>query len=481
MEEKQKKTITVDGSLRAYTVTNQGVRKVTNIKANEITSKKSDLDAKKLINLSNEQNKYLIIVDEKKGIEAGYYYKVEDVVDWLWDISTNCNTELEYKEKTILSKKQLLEKINPSIPASLMLETEEGHFVKQEVLNEIFNNLKGSPYILSMNVTRDSKDGYISKFESEMIENGDLKVKIKVVLNKQDKNTRKENVSKQQPSSNSDVYYQEQNKRIENDPYESQYSNYSQPTQTNNGINTTANYIKKTIEDYINEDEPEIELRVDYKKKSNLTPEEKKKIRNTIIATALATATIILSTVSLVGRKNNEKPQPLPESSPTPTATIDLSSVAENPNGEEIIKTEITDEDLYEYIDLGASYYISDNANLYRSGIDTTRAGVTTAGNAKVTSIIICESKKDIEGNTVLENKQTINLNDGNLSETNLGKIYNQWLKNVEGNNFVIKVHLSRKNEVTNQEEGYGWVEVNKETFNDLYESLQNSNKITYQ
>ena len=314
-----------------------------------------------------------------------------------------------------------------------------------------------------------------------MIENGDLKVKIKVVLNKQDKNTRKENVSKQQSSSNSDVYYQEQNKRIENDPYESQYSNYSQPTQTNNEINTTANYIKKAIEDYINEDEPEIELKVDYKKKSNLTPEEKKKIRNTIIAAALATATIILSTVSLVGRKNNEKPQPLPESSPTPTATIDLSSVAENPNGEEIIKTEITDEDLYEYIDLGASYYISDNANLYRSGIDTTRAGVTTAGDAKVTSIIICESKKDIEGNTVLENKETISLNDGKLSETNLGKIYNQWLKNVEGNNFVIKVHLSRKNEVTNQEEGYGWVEVNKETFNDLYESLQNSNKITYQ
>lgn len=481
MEVKKERVITVDGSLKAYTKTNKGVREVVNVKSNEITNNKSDLDAEKLIALGNEFNKRLITVDIKKGVEAGYYYKVEDVVDWLWQIRLQCNTVLKYNEKSILTKKEFASKLVPSIPASLMLKTETGHFITQEALNEIFNNLSGTPDFLALNANENAKDGYISKFESEMIENGDLKVKIKVVLNKQNKNTRKENVSKQQPSSNSDVYYQEQNKRIENDPYESQYSNYSQPTQTNNGINTTANYIKKTIEDYINEDEPEIELRVDYKKKSNLTPEEKKKIRNTIIATALATATIILSTVSLVGRKNNEKPQPLPESSPTPTATIDLSSVAENPNGEEIIKAEITDEDLYEYIDLGASYYISDNANLYRSGIDTTRAGVTTAGDAKVTSIIICESKKDIEGNTVLENKQTINLNDGNLSETNLGKIYNQWLKNVEGNNFVIKVHLSRKNEVTNQEEGYGWVEVNKETFNDLYESLQNSNKITYQ
>lgn len=481
MEVKKERVITVDGSLKAYTKTNKGVREVVNVKSNEITNDKSDLDAEKLIALRNEFNKSLITVDIKKGVEAGYYYKVEDVVDWLWQIRLQCNTVLKYNEKSILTKKEFASKLVPSIPASLMLKTETGHFITQEALNEIFNNLSGTPDFLAINANENAKDGYISKFESEMMENGDLKVKIKVVLNKQDKNTRKENVSKQQPSSNSDVYYQEQNKRIENDPYESQYSNYSQPTQTNNGINTTANYIKKAIEDYINKDEPEAKQVVNPKIKSKLTPEEKKKIRNAIIAAALATATIILSTVSLVGRKNNEKPQLLPESSPTPTATIDLSSVAENPNGEEIIKAEITDEDLYEYIDLGASYYISDNANLYRSGIDTTRAGVTTAGDAKVTSIIICESKKDIEGNTVLENKQTISLNDGNLSETNLGKIYNQWLKNVEGNNFVIKVHLSRKNEVTNQEEGYGWVEVNKETFNDLYESLQNSNKITYQ
>ena len=234
------------------------------------------------------------------------------------------------------------------------------------------------------------------------------------------------------------------------------------------------------MEDYLNKDEPEAKQVVNPKRKSELTPEEIAKARKAAILAIVAAITIITSTISLVGRNSNEKPQPLPEPTTPPTATIDTSSLGENPNGEDVLNYEITDEDLYEYIDLGASYYISDNANLYRSGTDTTRAGVTTAGDAKVTSIIICESKKDTDGNTVLENKQTISLDYNNLPETNLGKIYKEWLKNVEGNNFVIKVHLSRKNEVTNQEEGYGWVEVNKETFKELYESLQNSTKITY-
>ena len=485
MNKELERTISLDKSLVAYTKDKIGARMVINSSINEVIRDQKGLDSERVIDLRNKANKTLLTVDASKGVESGFYYKVEDIADWLWEISYYCNTRFQYDEEEILTRQEIINKLIPNIPANLIIKTEKGNFIKRENLNEVLNCIKGTPDIL--------EDDYISKLDSVIVkeknkkDTGDIKIKATIVLKTKTKNRKNNNESTvsqsqyQQPEPVVDTNVQEQSYTLENDPYESQYSNYSQPTQTNNEINTTANYIKKAIEDYINEDEPEIELKVDYKKKSNLTPEEKKKIRNTIIAAALATITIIASTVSLVGRKNNEKPQPLPESSPTPTATIDLSSVAENPNGEEIIKTEITDEDLYEYIDLGASYYISDNANLYRSGIDTTRAGVTTAGDAKVTSIIICESKKDIEGNTVLENKETISLNDGKLSETNLGKIYNQWLKNVEGNNFVIKVHLSRKNEVTNQEEGYGWVEVNKETFNDLYESLQNSNKITYQ
>ncbi len=476
MEVKKERVITVDGSLKAYTKTNKGVRKVVNVKSNEITNDKSDLDAEKLIALRNEFNKSLITVDIKKGVEAGYYYKVEDVVDWLWQIRLQCNTVLKYNDKSIFTKKEFASKLVPSIPASLMLKTETGHFITQEALNEIFNNLSGTPDILAIN----ANDGYISKFESEMIENGDLKVKIKVVLNKQDKNTRKENVSKQQPLSNSDVYHQEQNKRIENDPYGSQHSRISQPNQTDNGINAKGSRMQETLANYLNEDEPEEEI-ITNPKRRKPTKEELIKIIK-VIAIAIGAAMVITVGNNIVkGFMENKQPQPLPEPSSTTTATFDPMAVAENPDGKDIIKTEITDEDLYESIDLGASYYISDNANLYRSSTDTLRAGTTIAGDATITSFAICERQKDAKGNTILENKQTISLNDENLYETNLEKIYKEWLKNVEGNNFVIKVHLSRKNEVTNQEEGYGWVEVNKETFNDLYESLQNSNKITYQ
>ena len=57
MEVKKERVITVDGSLKAYTKTNKGVREVVNVKSNEITNDKSDLDAEKLIALRNEFNK----------------------------------------------------------------------------------------------------------------------------------------------------------------------------------------------------------------------------------------------------------------------------------------------------------------------------------------------------------------------------------------------------------------------------------------
>lgn len=484
MNKELERTISLDKSLVAYTKDEIGARMVINSSINEIIKDQKELDPERVIDLRNKANKTLLTVDVSKGVESGFYYKVEDIADWLWEISYYCNTRFQYDEEEILTKQEIINKLIPNIPANLIIKTETGNFIKREDLSKVLNCIKGTPDIF--------ENDYISKFDSVIVKDrdkkdtGDIKIKATIVLqrNKKRKNDNESTVSQsqyQQPEPVVDTNNQEQIYRLENDSYESQHLRTTQPTRSNNEITKKARRIRKILEDYLNKDEPEAKQVVNPKRKSELTPEEIAKARNAAIAAIIAAITIITSTVSLVGRKNNEKPQPLPQPTATPTATIDTSSLGENPDGKDIIKTEITDEDLYGCIDLGASYYISDNANLYRSGTDTTRAGTTTEGEAKVTSIIICESKKDTDGNTVLENKQTISLDYNNLPETNLGKIYNQWLKNVEGNNFVIKVHLSRKNEVTNQEEGYGWVEVNKETFNDLYESLQNSNKITYQ
>ena len=483
MNKELERTISLDKSLVAYTKDEIGARMVINSSINEVIKAQKGLDSERVIDLINKANKTLLTVDVSKGVESGFYYKVEDIADWLWEISYYCNTRFQYDEEEILTKQEIINKLIPNIPANLIIKTETGNFIKREDLSEVLNCIKGTPDIF--------ENDYISKFDSAIVKDrdkkdtGDIKIKATIVLqtNRKRKNNNESTVAQsqyQQPESVVDTNDREQSYRLENDSYESQRSRTTQPTRSNNEITKKARRIRKILEDYLNKDEPEAKQVVNPKRKSKLTPEEIAKARNAAIAAIIAAITIITSTVSLVGRKNNEKPQPLPQPIATPTATIDTSSLGENPNGEDVLNPEITDEDLYEYIDLGASYYISDNANLYRSGTDTTRAGTTMAGDAKVTSIIICESKKDTDGNTVLENKQTISLDYNNLHETNLGKIYNQWLKNVEGNNFVIKVHLSRKNEVTNQEEGYGWVEVNKETFNDLYESLQNSAKITY-
>ena len=442
------------------------------------TTRQSKYTKESWLESYSKLNSKIIFVDKKlaeiNGIEEGYYYKVDDIVEWLWEISQGKNlkndtnkTIFYINRKEIETKKDLSKIIKPSFEISKISTIKQGKYINKKDIPKILNNIKGLPELLT------SSD-YIKGFEASIPNNsGDIKVTIKVNTNKEKKAT----------TNNHDKIPTDTNsleKKAENSDYTSQSLNSSPPTQNYNANNDNLRKIQQAIGVYVGKDD-ETGKEESNPKRRKPTKEELKKIAKILLATIGAVMLITVGKNIVTGLKEQAKPQPLPKPTSTPTSTIDLSSVAENPNGEEIIKTEITNEDLYEYIDLGASYYISDNANLYRRGIDTTRAGVTTAGEAKVTSIIICESKKDIEGNTVLENKQTISLNDGKLSETNLGKIYNQWLKNVEGNNFVIKVHLSRKNEVTNQEEGYGWVEVNKETFNDLYESLQNSNKITYQ
>ena len=476
MNKELERTISLDKSLVAYTEDKIGARMIINSSVNEVIKHQKGLDSERVIDLRNKANKTLLTVDASKGVESGFYYKVEDIADWLWEISYYCNTRFQYNKEEILTKQEIIDKLIPNIPANLIIKTEKGNFIKRENLNKVLNCIKGRPDIL--------EDDYISKFDSVIVKDrdkkdtGDIKIKATIVLQTKNKKTKDSNESTvsqsqyQQPVPIVDINDQEQNKRIENDPY-IHHSNYSQPMQSNNGINNKAARIQETLEDYLNEDELKTEQVVNPKRKSNLTPEEKKKMRNTIIASTLATITIITSTVSLFGRKNNTKPQPLPEPTTTPTDTIDTSSLGENPDGEDVIKTEITDEDLYSSINLNEPYYISDNTNLYRSSTDTRRAGTTTAGFATITNVAICEQQKDINGNIVLTPIATM---DSSSLSQNLEKMIEETLNknpNLSREKLTIKVHVIGDN-------AYGWIEVNKETFKELYESLQNSNKITY-
>lgn len=454
----------------------EGVKKIRPSKINEVGkySKEAMLES------YSKLNSKTIFVDknsaEMNGIEAGYYYKVDDVANWLWEISRGNNIKNEehktifYKDnKEINSKQELVEIIKPSFEIGKISTIKKGLYIKREDLTEVLNNITGLPQMITSSTYIKGFKGRIPEDNEKNHEKhmGDIELTINV------------NTGKKHPKSHPETVTPQQNTNTYSQP-ESQHSRTSQPNQTDNGINAKGNHMQETLEKYLTEDEPDKE-NITNPKRRKPTKEELIKIIK-VIAFAIGAAMVITVGNNIVkGFMEPKQTQPLPEPSSTTTATYDQTAVAENPDGKDIIKTEITDEDLYESIDLGASYYISDNANLYRSSTDTLRAGTTIAGDATITSFAICERQKDTDGNTILENKQTISLNDENLHETNLEKIYKEWLKNVEGNNFVIKVHLSRKNEVTNQEEGYGWVEVNKETFNDLYESLQNSNKITYQ
>ena len=478
----EEKLITsLDGNLKV--VGGEGVKKIRPSKINEV----GNYSKEAMLESYSKLNSKTIFVDknsaEMNGIEAGYYYKVDDVANWLWEISRGNNIKNEahktifYKDsKEINSKQELVEIIKPSFEIGKVSTIKKGLYIKREDLTEVLNNITGLPQMITSSTYIKGFKGRIPEDNEKNHEKhmGDIELTINVNTGKKHPKSHPETVK---PKPNTNTYSQQ---KIENDPYESQYPRTSQPNQTDNGINAKGNRIQETLEKYLTEDEPD-KGNITNPKRRKPTKEELIKIIK-VIAIAIGAAMVITVGNNIVkGFMEPKQPQPLPEPSPTTTATFDPMAVAENPDGKDIIKTEITDEDLYEYIDLRASYYISDNANLYRSSTDTLRAGTTIAGDATITSFAICERQKDTDGNTILENKQTISLNDENLHETNLEKIYKEWLKNVEGNNFVIKVHLSRKNEVTNQEEGYGWVEVNKETFNDLYESLQNSNKITYQ
>ena len=474
----EEKLITsLDGNLKV--VGGEGVKKIRPSKINEVGkySKEAMLES------YSKLNSKTIFVDknlaEMNGIEAGYYYKVDDVANWLWEISRGNNIKNEehktifYKDnKEINSKQELVEIIKPSFEIGKISTIKKGLYIKIEDLAEVLNNITGLPQMITSSTYIKGFKGRIPKGNEKHM--GDIELTINVNTGKKHPKSHPETVTPQQ---NTNTYSQP---KIENDPYENQHPRTTQPNQTDNGINAKGNHMQETLEKYLTEDEPDKE-NITNPKRRKPTKEELIKIIK-VIAFAIGAAMVITVGNNIVkGFTEHKQPQSLPEPSPTTTATFNPIAVAENPDGKDIIKTEITDEDLYEHIDLGASYYISEGADLYRSSTDTKRAGTTTEGLAEVDAIALCRINNN--GTTTLENLQIIRLEDNNLTETNLEQLYNKLLKNSEDNDVEVMLLLSRENEVTKQNEPYGWVKVNKETFKNLYDEIQKSTtrKITYQ
>lgn len=477
----EEKLITsLDGNLKV--VGGEGVKK---IRPSIIINEVGKYSKEAMLESYSKLNSNTIFVDknsaEMNGIEAGYYYKVDDVANWLWEISRGNNIKNEehktifYKDnKEINSKQELVEIIKPSFEIGKISTLKKGLYIKREDLTEVLNNITGLPQMITSSTYIKGFNGRIPEDNEKNHEKhiGDIELTINV-------NTGEKH-QKNQPEPVVDTNNQEQSYRLENDPYENQHPRTTQPNQTDNGINAKGNHMQETLEKYLTEDEPDKE-NITNPKRRKPTKEELIKIIK-VIAFAIGAAMVITVGNNIVkGFTEHKQPQSLPKPSPTTTATYDPIAVAENPDGKDIIKTEITDEDLYEHIDLGASYYISEGADLYRSSTDTKRAGTTTEGLAEVDAIALCRINNN--GTTTLENLQIIRLEDNNLTETNLEQLYNKLLKNSEDNDVEVMLLLSRENEVTKQNEPYGWVKVNKETFKNLYDEIQKSTtrKITYQ
>lgn len=469
----EEKLITsLDGNLKV--VGGEGVKKIRPSKINKV----GNYSKEAMLESYSKLNSKTIFVDknsaEMNGIEAGYYYKVDDVANWLWEISRGNNIKNEehktifYKDnKEINSKQELAEIIKPSFEIGKISTIKKGLYIKREDLTEVLNNITGLPQMITSSTYIKGFKGRIPEDNEKNHEKhmGDIELTINV------------NTGKKHPKSHPETVTPQQNTNTYSQP-ESQHSRTSQPNQTDNGINAKGNRMQETLEKYLTEDEPDKE-NITNPKRRKPTKEELIKIIK-VIAFAIGAAMVITVGNNIV-KGFMEPKQPLPEPSPTTTATYDQTAVAENPDGKDIIKTEITDEDLYEYIDLGVSYYISEGADLYRSSTDTKRAGTTTEGLAEVDAIALCRINNN--GTTTLENLQIIRLEDNNLTETNLEQLYNKLLKNSEDNDVEVMLLLSRENEVTKQNEPYGWVKVNKETFKNLYDEIQKSTtrKITYQ
>lgn len=469
----EEKLITsLDGNLKV--VGGEGVKKIRPSKINKV----GNYSKEAMLESYSKLNSKTIFVDknsaEMNGIEAGYYYKVDDVANWLWEISRGNNIKNEehktifYKDnKEINSKQELVEIIKPSFEIGKISTIKKGLYIKREDLTEVLNNITGLPQMITSSTYIKGFKGRIPEDNEKNHEKhmGDIELTINV------------NTGKKHPKSHPETVTPQQNTNTYSQP-ESQHSRTSQPNQTDNGINAKGNRMQETLEKYLTEDEPDKE-NITNPKRRKPTKEELIKIIK-VIAFAIGAAMVITVGNNIV-KGFMEPKQPLPEPSPTTTATYDQTAVAENPDGKDIIKTEITDEDLYEYIDLGVSYYISEGADLYRSSTDTKRAGTTTEGLAEVDAIALCRINNN--GTTTLENLQIIRLEDNNLTETNLEQLYNKLLKNSEDNDVEVMLLLSRENEVTKQNEPYGWVKVNKETFKNLYDEIQKSTtrKITYQ
>lgn len=428
----------------------------------QITVKSSRSD--KAILLNNRDEKYTIIQSNRNNgkVMTGKYYNVKEVSKLLWellnssknkDINQNFSTlnrtnRISRELIVISSAEDLYKEINrkfnsksASILSEGRLESKEKYIASAELV-KVINSLIANPDLLTNNFYTD-----IELEEKTNPRTNQKYASVKVtrrIMNKEKKATSDNNYSEglertsYQNTSNSDI-------SPTNINYEEQLTKY---TNTHDKEEQIINPKRIKLKD--------------------LDKKDIVKLMKILLA-SLGAVIVVSTSISIIkgleGKNNPNVVEP-------PTRTPVPSSVVENPNGEDEIKIEITEEDLYKNIDLGASYFIS-GTNVYTSSTDIERAGTTTDSYATVTQFAICEKQKDTNGNTVLALLQTIGLNDG---EMNLEEFINKVLSE---NSKLTKSDIALKAHVIG-DGAHGWIDVNTSTFADLYNKLKKTSKITY-
>lgn len=433
----------------------------------QITIQNSKSDKVMLFN--NRDEKYTIMQSNKNNGKfiVGKYYNVKEVAKLLWEllnssknknISQNFSTlnrtnRISHKLIIISSAEDLYKEINrkfSSKSASILsegrLESKE-KYISSEELVKVINSLMANPDLLTNNFYTDIK---LEEKTNQKTNQKYASVKVtRKIINKNENENRHSEEPKQ-------TGYQQEQQAHQRNNYQS--DSYSEVTPT------TTSY-EEPLREYVNKNDEKEQIINPKRKKIEILNKKNLSRLLAAINAILIVSTAIYTIKGLKGEDNPIVPEP-----PTPTPVS--SSVVENPNGEDEIRIEITAEDLYKNIDLGASYFIS-GTDVYTSSTDIERAGTTTDSYAIVTQFAICEKQKDTNGNTVLTPLLTIGLDDG---EMNLEEFINKVLSEnpkLTKSDIVLKAHVIGDG-------AYGWIDVNTSTFANLYNDLKKTSKITY-
>lgn len=469
MAEKQI-TISLDKSLKAYNAIKrnntqenlQKVKGVVEIRPINIEYRgysQQGITAEKIANINNNINKRYFLVDRQKGIERGYYYKIEDVLNLIIELTQKCNTILEYNQ-IIVDYNSLFKLLTPNIEANEILNTEEGHFVKQEILDKILNSLKGSPEIIL------GTDGYIANFKSEMIDNGDLKINLNVVLkNKKEKTpVTQHNFEQNEVVSNQNIpNYINTTPNISPaiTPVKKETNIYPSPKKIQQAplspqeINELEK-LAKAIRKYVIEPTEKTQkifhnVKENTKRKIKQNPEKTKNAIQKLIIYA-ATALLVVN----IGHKISTitSPQPTPQPTPSITPTT-ITTPSPTPTDFSINIEEITPEELKDNIVLGNYYNISPNTPISTS-FETEPVGELEEGEYVCDRIVIYDRNNPEK--TICVNALEISNNFGSISSKYEGKTIQEIAAQHGFTDYDISLHLSEKNHPCEAEYAKGWV-----------------------